>query len=251
MHLLLLPALNDGWIGEYGTPKLMDGHPSVRMVAEKIVARVHAEHAEVECRFWFKNEGPATTVRMGFPDSDSDPPIEGEPVKSIYDRFESFVDGKRVATELLPKRGMAEYSGIFQTKTVRFGSHQERLVTNRYRVRLGTLAIDGPPPSPPQPAIRVFNYIFSTGASWKGKIGRTELLVTFMKDADLPPGPVRLVDYPGDQPYAYWRQRRDVVATSTKGFRAAGRRLYLLRENWSPKGEAHDVWISFGAYLRK
>jgi hypothetical protein len=57
-------------LGEGGAMAPMREHPSIRMVSERVVADLTLEGPDVvDCVFRFRNEGPATTVRMGFPES--------------------------------------------------------------------------------------------------------------------------------------------------------------------------------------
>ncbi len=65
---------DDAAITWSGSPKMLSGHPTVRMVSEKIILNVtpltgDAEgHTDADCTFVFKNDGPACSVRIGFPD---------------------------------------------------------------------------------------------------------------------------------------------------------------------------------------
>jgi hypothetical protein len=139
---------------------------------------------------------------------------------------------------------------VFQVKSVRFGRGQSRSVRDIYQMPLGSLPMSGR--SPKQPAIKAFNYIFSTGATWKGNIGQTEMLVTFAPDATLPRGPVHLIaPVTGERrDYQAWIKRRNAVEVSPQaGFRANQRRLYLVKRNWKPT-KADDVQLVFAPHQR-
>ena len=61
-------SANDGGIHMGGSPGLLHGHPTVTMTGEVIKMTVDDAKVTVDCRFVFTNNGPACTVRMGFPD---------------------------------------------------------------------------------------------------------------------------------------------------------------------------------------
>ncbi len=93
---------NDGWVGYTGAPRIEGKHPTVRMVDEVIHIRIGKTEMTADCRFTFKNEGNAASVRIGFPDHDSDPYLDPKKgIQSIYRSFKSYVDGKPVKTKLI------------------------------------------------------------------------------------------------------------------------------------------------------
>ncbi|HRF60547.1 MAG TPA: hypothetical protein PLH94_11640 [Fimbriimonadaceae bacterium] len=106
------PATNDAALNWGGTPKLMDAHPTVRMVDEKITIVVGADMTTADCRFTFRNDGPACTVRMGFPDradgaADPDEELTEEEMKAPpkrggMERFQSWVNGREVLSRWGP-----------------------------------------------------------------------------------------------------------------------------------------------------
>src|SRR5215212_2408570 len=101
---------NDGGIAFGGAPRLLDSHPSVSMESEVVTMTVGDKIVTVDCRFTFRNHGPACAVRMGFPDigvGASDPDEKNSedylrhgPV-STFKSFHSWVDGKEVSTKLI------------------------------------------------------------------------------------------------------------------------------------------------------
>lgn len=57
-------------VGRGGTWKPLQGeHASIRMVSERVRVDVYEKYYDVQASFVFRNEGPATTVTMGFPES--------------------------------------------------------------------------------------------------------------------------------------------------------------------------------------
>jgi hypothetical protein len=153
--------------GVGGTIQAMDAHPTVRLVREKVHARLTWEGAKVRCEFVFRNEGPATTVKMGFPEESSG---GVEPMKeSSFKGFRSYVDGRLASTSFIlskPREEEFDYRG-WHVKSVPFAANQERKVVNEYTAPLGEDSMGG----------RFFTYILTTGSSWKGNVGEAEIIV--------------------------------------------------------------------------
>lgn len=155
--------------GVGGTVSLLSEHQSVRMVREKVDAKISWETATVRCEFVFKNEGKATTVKMGFPE---DAGGDALPLaKSHFGSFRSWVDGKPAKTTfVLTNKGYAPegpgYVG-WHVKEVHFAAGQTRKVVEEYTSGLGG-DISGS---------ASFAYILKTGSSWKGKIGEAVITI--------------------------------------------------------------------------
>ncbi|HWA83888.1 MAG TPA: hypothetical protein VG820_10660 [Fimbriimonadaceae bacterium] len=247
---------DDGWIGYSGAPKLMGSHPSVRMVSEVVRATIHREKADVVCDFVFRNDGPACTVRMGFPDY-NDNRLPGDENRSIYNSFKSTVDGKEVENELEPKKApeLQSYpkgwNSAFEVKSVRFAKGQTRRIREVYRVPLGTLAIHGEIEGKGVPAERIFTYVFSTGSTWHGPIGRAEMTITFAADAPIGKGRVVLLGGPlGDKLWDWRTKHPRAIGGEARNLRLAGRTLHLLKKNWKPT-DRDDLRLAVGMYYRK
>jgi hypothetical protein len=247
---LLLAATaraNDGGIAFGGSPGLLKGHPSVSMASEVVRMAIGEEKATVDCRFVFRNDGPACSVRMGFPDRGEgamDPDEENEnpmrtPPKSTFLSFKSWVDSAPVKTELI----RADKPGRFwHAKTVEFPANGQRAVRDLYTLPVGA-------------QITVHNsnlaqmyYILHTGASWHGPIGRSEVLVTFNRRRMAAPlHPVRLSSVPKHDPYdwspSHW-QPGTVVYQGPAAPAVSGKTLRFVRTNWRP-AEGDDVQVYF------
>jgi len=162
---------DDGAVeGVGGAMHAMRAHPSIVMQSETVDAVISAKGADVKCVFTFRNEGPATTVKMGFPEQGWGD-IDYEHATG-FSSFRSWVDGKPVPTRT--EGGKVDRSAgsgwkRWRTKVVRFGAGQTRHVKVRYEEKLGEIS----------GGERFFTYMLSTGASWKGKIGRAKLTVRF------------------------------------------------------------------------
>lgn len=178
---------NDTWVeGAGGTIKAMDEHPSVAMKSELVEVAITESTATVHCTFVFHNDGPATRVKMGFPEGGGGDVDVTKP--RGFRSFRSWVDGKPIPTKIEGFTADEFHWDRFRTKVVDFAAGQTRRVEVRYEQPLGMVAL-GASPS------KFFTYQFDTGASWKGKIGHARLVVRFsaMKgysfmDRKIPPG---------------------------------------------------------------
>ena len=163
---------DDGWVGNGGTPSLMKGHSSIRMVREVVNMALGRQETVVDAFFWFRNEGRSTTVQMGFPDEGSDP--DGKPTLK---NFSSWVDGREVQTRFFT----TQKDGKWHVKTVTIPRGRTVIVRNRYRVKTGVGRI-----GPKEQFASYGYYTLHTGASWKGPIGEVIVNVRFALDVARP-----------------------------------------------------------------
>jgi hypothetical protein len=184
---VLARADDSAVMGVGGALRPMQEHPSIRMVTERVVIDMDTAKAEVDCLFHFKNEGPATTVRMGFPESGGGDVDVDNPEGFTY--FNTWVDGRRVPARIEGmEKGPAEWSR-WRVKSVKFASGQTRLVRVRYSAPLGN-SVGGN---------CGFSYRLDTGASWKGPIGRVDIIArlrNFPKYWTVTGGPAGFRRYP-------------------------------------------------------
>jgi hypothetical protein len=195
--------------GLTGSVQLLDSHPTIRMVSE--VVRVSLPKAKVRASFVFRNEGPATTVRMAFPEEGygdvTTPTSQGD----SFEFFRSYVDGKRVkVTRVVDKErtGEAEYH-VWWVKRVHFGRGQTRRVVCEYegggsRSSYGWYG---------------WSYTLKTGASWKGTIGRARIIC----------------DIRGLEPYCRLKIR-------PAGYRRRGNTVVWDFRNFKPKKDIDFSW---------
>lgn len=162
-----------------GAVRLMKTQSSIRMVSETVKARVTPDLVEVDCEFVMKNEGPADTVLVGFPDGTLGPYLGGGEEHEIVS-FQSWVDGVEVKCKRVPDAaGVNASVGSWWTKRVVFRAGAARRIRNRYAV--------SPSWHPMMPDAegrdstaghQAFRYILWTGSSWKGTIGAAEIVAT-------------------------------------------------------------------------
>jgi hypothetical protein len=146
----------------------------VRMEREDVRITMLDEKVKVHATFWFRNRGAARSVRMGFPDETR---LFHDTKRGVLYGFRSTVDGEpvRVARQQV-KRGhhpgwdVDAYRSAW-VKTVRFPRNGARKVEVWYSAHHGYAgsgwAFD--------------TYVFRTGATWRGTIGRIATTVDWSK----------------------------------------------------------------------
>jgi hypothetical protein len=240
---------NDGGIEWGGSPKLLKGHPSVQMVSEHIKIEVQQQQIVVVADFVFKNHGKATTVRMGFPDfgegaSDVEEGSGTEvmktppPTETPLRNFESWVNGKKVKTELI----RADRPGAFwRAKSVSFKSGETIRVRDRY------LTAGGAQITMYNRLVKCVPYIVHTGSSWRGNIGSTLIDVKFRTpEVKMPLRPHPISVLKGKRPWETWiEDKPGTVIYSGFKLTAVGRdSLRFERKNWRPQ-KSNDLMIFY------
>ena len=205
---------NDGAVvGVGGVIKPMENHPSIVLRSHMVKVKITPEYADVDCTFVLHNTGKATSVLIGFPESGG-----GDIVvpKMGFRYFRSYVDGKRVQVRVQEQRRDVDPGGYFRwyLKRVRFGAGQTRVIRNVYRAPLGAISTGQ----------NFFDYILTTGASWKGKIGRSDIIVELS-------GLEHVVD----------------LEIRPEGYRRVGNRIVWRLENYEPK---ENIFIMFFQHYR-
>lgn len=240
---------NDGGIAWGGSPKLLSNHPTIAMQSEVITMNVGKENVTVDCRFVFKNYGRATTVRMGFPDEGSgDTPHEaayeegGKNDKPLaaFTTFKSWVDGVRVKTQLI---GSGDPALSWHAKSVYFPAFSTRIVRDLYTVPVGG-QIGG------RYYYHQTSYTLHTGASWRGAIRRSEIIVNFINTGGanrLKPVSIRSLKAENDNiAFVDWKKlpRGTVIYKGNIKPTAKRRTLRFVRTNWNPT-ENDDIFLAF------
>jgi hypothetical protein len=179
----VVPArANDASLDLSGSPRLMAGHPSVRMQSERIFLRVEKNRVQADCRFTFVNTGPACVVRMGFPDDSYERRASAStdaPFKSGFTSFQSYVDGRAVPTRTESAADSPTAGGdntLWRVKMVAFGARGKRNSVRRVR-EVYTVPIG----SELTFLSSLAGYTLHTGSSWKGPIGKSEVEVLFAR----------------------------------------------------------------------
>lgn len=129
-----------------------------------------------------KNDGPTDTVLVGFPDGDMGPYMGGGE-KHELEGFRSWVDGVEAKCQRVPAAEAQSSSstvGSWWTKLVVFPAGAVRRIRNRYAVSPSSRPSLVESEADPIAGDRTFRYILWTGASWKGPIGKADIMVTLV-----------------------------------------------------------------------
>lgn len=198
--------------GVGGSLALMKGHPSIRMVSEEV--RIALPSTEVEAKFILRNEGPATWVTIGFPESGGGTDYTPDGSSHLQD-FHSTVDGERVRVSRIS--GGKEESGYsyWWVKRVHFSKGQTRTIVNRYTGGEGYDSTGS----------HHFSYVLKTGASWRGPIGHARIICDISGLKDL-----------------------HFTSASPDGYRRSGDQLIWDLRNFEPEEDVSVSW--FPGYLR-
>jgi hypothetical protein len=189
IFFLMLPVAaeaDDGGISFGGSPHLLKSHKSVSMQSEVVNIDIHDKSIRVDCLFVFHNQGPACTVRMGFPDhgEGAQEPYQGDPVPTgpqlhaTFTSYTSYVDGKKVPTKIVPT---ADRSLYWHTKTVTFKANSDCIIRDIYTLPPGQQVTDE------NGLYTQTYYVLQTGSSWRGTIKKAEIIVKFEPDSLLAP----------------------------------------------------------------
>ena len=221
-----------------GLPRMMSGHPTISMVSEVVKVVVHGKRVDTDCTFVFDNLGNACTVNMGFPDFGmwAYDYVHQKP-KSIFKSFQSYVDGKRVATRLVLGADKREQ---WQTKLVSFEKDGSRVVREVYSTELGGAAasID----------VGAASYVLHTGASWKGGIGKATVRFEFAPETEVV-GPLDVKNISGmqkltEKDLAHVLKPGGVIVVGPGNPTVHGASLVFEKSHWKPTTD-DDILILF------
>jgi hypothetical protein len=185
-------------------------HRTIRMVRESVRMDIYPSYYAVDATFLFRNEGPATTVMMGFPESGSgDIRAEDYKRKTGFLRFATWVEGKQTPAQREPAELHEMHYKAYWVKQVAFSRGQQRTVRVQYRSRAGEVS-NGE---------RFGGYSF-TGGNWKGAVDESSLM------ADL--------HLPGT--WLVWQYKPTLERQ--------GNRFILTRRNWQAEGSVSVTYMS-------
>jgi len=150
-----------GLVGVGGTYRPMRGESEVRLVREFVRIEISPRVARTVVQFEFRNEGPPQIVIMGFPEQ-----VVYD--RRRYERFEAEADGRPLAAA--PTRWVEESPNTrwarWWVSKVPFAQGERRIIRVRYQERPATGEMG-----------YTYRYIFGTGRSWQGPIGRVDVLM--------------------------------------------------------------------------
>lgn len=182
------PALADAArISAGGAVHQMRGGGTVSMASEVVRIKISDHLQEVDCTFNFENNGPACSVRIGFPDFTNMPDLTSEEtasnLKPTFLTYKCCVDGKETKSELVPEDG--DYGGnddikLWHASDVQFPANSKVTVRDCYSQLPDLSPVDVEEPI--EQFIKVTRYILQTASSWQGPVKRADIYVTFEKD---------------------------------------------------------------------
>jgi hypothetical protein len=182
-----LPVHADSaWISAGGNAHQMTENTTVSMQSELVRIHVGKRTIRVDCRFVFNNNGPACTVRMGFPDSVTMPFSDPRKKRGSFLSFSSFVDDKKVRTELVQGEDTGADVTLWHANDVGFPAGGTRIIRNVYSQTPGIAGL-----SKNGDAVKAFTYFLHTASSWQGSIQRGDIYITF--DKGVLPSPIQVV----------------------------------------------------------
>jgi hypothetical protein len=154
---------NDSAItGIGGSIQPMSSHPSIVMQSEKVEIKLTSNKIFAKTTFVFYNSGKPINVKMGFPEQGW-----GDVQNPEFASFRAFVDGKPLKVQTTPWKANDPNWHRWRVKTIFFKQGQTRVVTNYYTARPGE-SVDG---------TKFVNYVMTTGSSWKGPIGKADIVI--------------------------------------------------------------------------
>ena len=157
---------------------------SIRMESEKVIIDLYNDSSVVKCFFNMKNLGEQEKLQIGFPDMS----FHYFRQKSELDeanRFQVKVNGKIVDFDLSDSlRYNEEYQKKVKSYQIKeewylweseFQQGESKTIEVQYSLPSGLLYKTNE---------RFFTYLLSTGANWKGTIGKAEIIVN-LKDIEM------------------------------------------------------------------
>lgn len=181
---------------------------------------------------------------MGFPDID-DNHEEGPPT-SILDGFRSWINRKPVKTKFVSLTP----AECYWVKRVHFAPGETKVVVDSYSTWYGAVSAGLPED---EPRYRYARYVLTTGATWRGSIGKVTLIVNFADDCK--PRPYRWEPSSSkDEGYddsidnhlrarrEYERRKRVGEYSGLPCVAKSNRKLIFYAENLSPSDEFDLVY---------
>ena len=216
-----LALADDAALGRAGSNVMPVYDSPVRMVAE--VVNIDLKTNTVDAVFTFENTGPAGTVLMGFPMLKEEPysPDRADKPPKPYFGYQDFRayeindDGAQRQLRTEERTGLRPAAGEFFSKwvvfEVRFDKGQTRQIRNTYRAEYAYRNSIG--------GARL-EYVLTTGATWKGTIGRAEINVRF---AEFAPG--------------------QILHASPSGYKVERDRIHWVFEDLDPAGSEDNIVV--------
>lgn len=205
------------------------------MVSEKVTVDLYKDSSIVECVFNMKNFGPEKTIEVGFPVMNFyhwQNPVSSETDK---EKFQVWIGDKRVENlDIYIPKLEDRLAGAFDKTRKDLGNENKPWYlwkTSFNKNETLTIVVRYSLPSGATKTNRFFNYLLSTGADWKDKINRAEVIVN-VKDFGM----------------------EQVLSISPKNYTIQGNQIMWDFKNIQPT-TADDIFIKYetskGAYQKE
>lgn len=240
-------SANVGWISSGGAVHLLSNNATVSMQSEVVNVTVSKNEVRADCRFVFVNQGPACTIRMGFPNELGGPLPKAELCDS-FGSFVSFVDDKEVPTELVGSDDPDEPNVVWHAHDVSFPANGTHVVRDVYTVSPGFGIV-----SEKGHVVKQIAYVLHTAASWHAPIQTAEINFTF--DATELRSPFKIVALSSlkdkDVMQFHWRSasRRALVYWAPKAPSISNQSIRFEFKDFRPSKES-DIELFYGVMTR-
>lgn len=233
------------WIACGGSTHLMTENSTVSMKSEVVRINVGKHVSKVDAQYVFVNNGPACKLRVGYPDETNVPCFVKE-LRGAFLSYRSYVNGKRVKTELVQGTGSEfEEFGVWHAKYVDFPANTTLTMRDVYTVPAGLVPIK----YEDKVYAKTTYYVLRTASSWHGNIEQAHVYITFNRLAV----PKRLDPQPAEKYEAIqnsgdidpWKHNPGTVvyAAPVKPIRE-GRTLHFLMNDIHPT-EKDDIMVMY------
>ena len=149
---------------------------SIRMESEKVIIDLYNDSSVVKCLFNMKNLGEYEKLQIGFPDMSFHYYLQKSKVDEV-NRFQVKENGKAVNVNFSDSLRYRQKEGSYQIKEEwylwesEFQKGESKTIEVQYSLPFGMLYKTNE---------RFFTYLLSTGANWKGTIGKAEIIVNLI-----------------------------------------------------------------------
>lgn len=160
---------NDAYVRTAGAslfPLGLEKHKNIQMLSEKIDIELLEGRYLVNVDFTFYNYGPTETITVGFPQW-----RHRQPTESDFSEFATTINGHPVPFETITPEdpeALGEFLVVtrWYTRKVEFPGNTATHTSVRYSAPYGVYGIS-----------ESLDYLFGTGSTWKGAIGKIDLHV--------------------------------------------------------------------------
>jgi hypothetical protein len=153
----------------------------IRLIYEKVTVDLTLDSSYVHCYFRLHNEGKAMKIQIGYPNMSYYSNNDQHNLK--FNPISAFENGEKIngintyVPDSVNLRNNDNYNKPWYLWNTNFDANETKVIVVTYSLPKGTVKND---------LYYKFDYLLSTGAGWKGKIGEAEIIVNLKNiDKDL------------------------------------------------------------------